>query len=330
MADGVPYDSDSGRGTAAAITALMTGRAYRRSAEIAAAIGPLRALRREPRAPQPRDADAPRRLPRDRRRRPARTRSCFARARRSWDEAVELGERHGYRNAQATVLAPTGHHLLPDGLRHHRRGARLLAGEVQGARRRRADDDRQPHRPAGAREPRLLRAADRADRGIPGRARHGHGGPRARRGAPRGLRRRRRRAGDLAHGPHQDDGRRPAVHLRGDLEDRQPSRAGERRGHRRSLHRGLEARDQGARDLPRRLEDRPGAAHRRPEGARAADRRRRDRRAGGRQGARRGRAPAQADAPRAPVDHPQVLDRAATRATSPPGCTRTARSGRSS
>src|SRR5205085_11879056 len=39
MADGMPYDSDAGRGTAAAITALMTGRAYRRSAEVAAAIG---------------------------------------------------------------------------------------------------------------------------------------------------------------------------------------------------------------------------------------------------------------------------------------------------
>ena len=50
MADGVPYDSDYGRGTAAAITALMTGRAYRRSAEIAARDRPLRALREEPRA----------------------------------------------------------------------------------------------------------------------------------------------------------------------------------------------------------------------------------------------------------------------------------------
>ena len=50
MADGVPYDSDSGRGTAAAITALMTGRAYRRSAEVAGAIGPYEryAENREP------------------------------------------------------------------------------------------------------------------------------------------------------------------------------------------------------------------------------------------------------------------------------------------
>ena len=41
-------------------------------------------------------------------------------ARRSWDEAVELGDEHGYRNAQATVLAPTGTISLPDGLRHDR------------------------------------------------------------------------------------------------------------------------------------------------------------------------------------------------------------------
>src|ERR1700757_5548526 len=40
MSDGMPYDSDAGRGTAAAITALMTGRAYRRSAQIAGALGP--------------------------------------------------------------------------------------------------------------------------------------------------------------------------------------------------------------------------------------------------------------------------------------------------
>src|SRR5207247_1014811 len=50
MSDGLPYDSDQGRAVAAAITALMTGRAYRRSAEIAAAVGPYEeyALNREP------------------------------------------------------------------------------------------------------------------------------------------------------------------------------------------------------------------------------------------------------------------------------------------
>ncbi|MBA2567018.1 MAG: vitamin B12-dependent ribonucleotide reductase, partial [Thermoleophilaceae bacterium] len=107
MSNGLPYDSDEGRTEAAAITALMTGRAYRKSAEIAAAVGPYEryADNREPHngvMRKHRDAayeiDAS--LAADER--------LVAAARRSWDEAVELGERHGYRNAQATVLAPTG------------------------------------------------------------------------------------------------------------------------------------------------------------------------------------------------------------------------------
>ncbi len=107
MSNGLPYDSDEGRAVAAAITALMTGRAYRRSAEAAAAIGPVRALRGEPRAAQPRHAHASRRGVQGRR--PAvRRRSSCARREVAWDEAVALGEEHGYRNAQATVLAPTG------------------------------------------------------------------------------------------------------------------------------------------------------------------------------------------------------------------------------
>jgi adenosylcobalamin-dependent ribonucleoside-diphosphate reductase len=107
MADGVPYDSDAGRGTAAGITALMTGRAYRRSAEVAAALGPYDgyAINREPHNNVMRmHRDASYAIP---------DAACadgelLAAARRSWDEAVELGERHGYRNAQASTLAPTG------------------------------------------------------------------------------------------------------------------------------------------------------------------------------------------------------------------------------
>ncbi len=106
MSNGMPYDSDEGRHIAAAITALMTGRGYRKSAEIAAAVGPYDeyAKNREPHnnvmrmhrdasyAVSEEIADA----------------ELLEAARRSWDEAVELGEQHGYRNAQATVLAPTG------------------------------------------------------------------------------------------------------------------------------------------------------------------------------------------------------------------------------
>ena len=76
MSDGLPYDSDEGRNVAAAITALMTGRAYRQSALIAAgATGPYDEYEQQPRAPQRRDADAPRRLLRHRRR-PGSRASC--------------------------------------------------------------------------------------------------------------------------------------------------------------------------------------------------------------------------------------------------------------
>ncbi len=107
MADGVPYDSDEGRGIAAAITALMTGRGYLGSARIAAAMGPYE------RYPENRDAhNAVMRMHRDAAHLIADD-TCsdsplLAAARTTWDEAVTAGEAHGYRNAQAVVLAPTG------------------------------------------------------------------------------------------------------------------------------------------------------------------------------------------------------------------------------
>jgi ribonucleoside-diphosphate reductase alpha chain len=107
MSNGMPYDSDSGRETAAAITALMTGRAYRRSAEIAAAQGPYEryAENREAHNSVMRmHRDASYVIPEQ----DSADEELLLAARRSWEEAVELGERHGYRNAQATVLAPTG------------------------------------------------------------------------------------------------------------------------------------------------------------------------------------------------------------------------------
>jgi ribonucleoside-diphosphate reductase alpha chain len=107
MSDGLPYDSKTGRNVAAAITALMTGRAYRQSALIAAgATGPYEAYEknREPHNGVMRmhrdaayDVD------------PSGIKGeLLEAAQHAWDEAVELGEEHGYRNAQATVLAPTG------------------------------------------------------------------------------------------------------------------------------------------------------------------------------------------------------------------------------
>jgi ribonucleoside-diphosphate reductase alpha chain len=107
MSRGVPYDSDGGRDYAAALTALMTGEAYAQSARIARDHGGpfggyetnrepfLRVMRKHRDAI--RDVN-PRNVPAD----------LYQAAKASWDDAVELGEAFGYRNAQATVLAPTG------------------------------------------------------------------------------------------------------------------------------------------------------------------------------------------------------------------------------
>jgi len=107
MARGLPYDSDEGRAYSAAITALMTGRAYRKSAEIAARMGPFAgyALNRAPmigviakhRAAVG-NIEHSASVPSD----------LLTACRTAWDDALNIGEIHGYRNAQATVLAPTG------------------------------------------------------------------------------------------------------------------------------------------------------------------------------------------------------------------------------
>ncbi len=107
MANGLPYDSDGGRAIAAAITALMTGRAYLGSARVAATVGPYE------RYEENREAhNAVMRMHRDAAYAIADGEcadgSLLAAARGTWDDAVLAGERHGYRNAQATVLAPTG------------------------------------------------------------------------------------------------------------------------------------------------------------------------------------------------------------------------------
>ena len=107
MARGLPYDSDEGRAYAAAITALMTGRTYRKSAEIAARMGPFAGYR--PNAAAMIGVIAKHRaavgnienahaVPSD----------LLSAARKAWDDALDLGEIHGFRNSQATVLAPTG------------------------------------------------------------------------------------------------------------------------------------------------------------------------------------------------------------------------------
>src|SRR5205085_7875167 len=107
MSRGLPYDSDEGRAYAAAITALMTGRAYRKAAEVAARMGafaghqpnaaPMLGVMSMHRAAvgNIEHADS---VPAD----------LLAACRKAWDDVLDLGEVHGYRNAQSSVLAPTG------------------------------------------------------------------------------------------------------------------------------------------------------------------------------------------------------------------------------
>src|SRR3954463_7423861 len=107
MANGFAYDSDEGRGAAAAITALMTGRAYVQSAKVAGAMGPYEryAENREAHNNVMRmHRDAAYAVPDS----VCVDAELLAAARETWNEAVTLGELYGYRNAQATVLAPTG------------------------------------------------------------------------------------------------------------------------------------------------------------------------------------------------------------------------------
>jgi ribonucleoside-diphosphate reductase alpha chain len=121
MSSGIPYDSDAGRAICAASSAIMTGISYATSAEMAAELGAfprfaenrevmLRVMRNHRRAaygertgyeqmtnpPVPLDHKA------------CPDRRLAEHAKRAWDRALTLGEAHGYRNAQATVVAPTG------------------------------------------------------------------------------------------------------------------------------------------------------------------------------------------------------------------------------
>ncbi len=107
MARGLPYDSDEGRAYAAAVTALMTGRAYRKSAEIAGRLGPFAGYRKNAAAmlgvmsmhrAAVGNIETAESVPSD----------LLSACRKAWDDTLDLGEVNGYRNAQATVLAPTG------------------------------------------------------------------------------------------------------------------------------------------------------------------------------------------------------------------------------
>ena len=121
MTAGIPYDSDEGRALCGTLTALMTGISYATSAEMAGELGAF--------ADYPRNADNMLRVMRNHRRAAYGEKGGYEKlavspvpleaehvwqkelvehARAAWDRAIELGEKHGYRNAQATVIAPTG------------------------------------------------------------------------------------------------------------------------------------------------------------------------------------------------------------------------------
>jgi ribonucleoside-diphosphate reductase alpha chain len=132
MQAGIPYDSDEGRAVTAVVTAILTGRAYAASAELARQLGPfaafeenresmLRVIRNHHRAASgaARDSGEYEELPvkplpidhelfRDGRVNLANAHDLLVRAMLAWDEALLLGEKFGFRNAQTTAIAPTG------------------------------------------------------------------------------------------------------------------------------------------------------------------------------------------------------------------------------
>ena len=184
-------------------------------------------------------------------------------AQRSWDEAVALGDEHGYRNAQATVLAPTGTisflmdcdttGIEPD-------FSLVKFKELVGGGHMTIVNQTVP---LALDDARLLGAEiEQIEAYI-----NEHG---TIVGAP-GLKDEHLPVFDVAVGERAIShmghikmmARGSAVHLGRDLEDGEHAERGHGRGHRRRVHPGLEARPEGAGDLPRRLQDRAGAAHRR-------------------------------------------------------------------
>ncbi|GIU90013.1 MAG: hypothetical protein KatS3mg010_1112 [Acidimicrobiia bacterium] len=266
MAQGMPYDSDAGRAWAAALTALMTGHAYATSARTAARMGPfagyadnvdpmLNVLRMHRAEAAKIDEDL---VPPE----------LLGAAQQAWDEAVELGERYGVRNAQASVLAPTGTIGLmmdcdttgiePDlALTKAKKlvggGTMLIVNQTV---------------PRALRKLGYPQRPDRPDRRPHRRAQDDRRRARLQPRAPAGVRVLDGRQPHPLHGAREDDGGGAAVHLGRHLEDRQHARGRHGRRRRGALHRVVAPRAQGRRDLPRQLQGR-AAARDAEEGGRA-------------------------------------------------------------
>ena len=264
MALGMPYDSEQGRSYAAAITALMTGEAYLQSARIAEQMGPfagyapnrepmLKVIERHKAAAYKLD---PSYVPLD----------LLRAARDSWDDALKLGSAAGYRNSQATVIAPTGTiafmmdcdttGIEPDiALIKYKKLVgggmlKIVNGTVPRALKRLGYDSKEVQE--------IVEYLDENE---------------TIEGAPQladahlavfdcAFKPRAGSAHDSLQRPPQDDGRGAAVHLRRDLQDHQHAGGSDRRRSRRGLRHRVEARPQGGRDLSRRLQAHAAAQHR--------------------------------------------------------------------
>ena len=273
---GLAYDSDAGRTLAASVSAFLSAEGYHMSSEIAKRVGPFPGFERN-RAPMLRvmgkHARAAEEIPHN----DPRLTSFAQAAVDRWHDTVKAGELWGYRNAQVSVIAPTGDDRAPHGLRHARPRARALArqGEEPGRRRRLAHG--QPDRAERAPCPRLLPRRDPGHHGAHREDRDDRGRPRPRPRGPHGLRLRarprRRRSDDSADGASRHARRGPAVPFGWGVQDDQPPERGDRRGHREDLPRGVEARHQVGRALPGRLQGVPtvrdgkGPSRRSPGGA---------------------------------------------------------------
>ena len=225
MATGHAYDSEGGRSLAAAITSLMNGVAYKRSAELAGVVGPYDGYAR--------NVDAHKRVIRKHaaandyiRAVGGNDAATLKLATQVWAETIATGEKNGYRNAQASVLAPTGTIGLmmdcdttgiePDlALVKFKKlvggGSMQIVNQTV---------------PQALRSLGLPGGVDRGDRRVHRRARSCHRRAGAQAGALRGVRLRDGRPFDRPDGSRADDGRGAAVHLRGHLQDGQ--HAGER------------------------------------------------------------------------------------------------------
>ena len=254
MTAGLAYDSDEARGLCGAVSALLHGSAYLASTELAAAVGPFDEYEknREPMLHVMEmhweKVDQIKSCPKD----------LQEAARDLWDKVLAHGKRHGFRNAQATVLAPTGTisfmmdcdttGIEPDiALVKYKQLAgggmlKIVNQTVPLALRTLGYD--QPQVEA------IIAYIDKHDtiEGSPDLK------PRAPAGVRLCLSAAGRQALDPLAGAHPDDGRRPAVRLRGHLEDSEHAAGKHCRGRRPGLYGRLAAGAEGPCHLPRRVE----------------------------------------------------------------------------